>query len=496
MSNPLSSKYQLSWLSLGGIILLQSVSVTSSLFSTYSSLLGKQFSISRVQVINLIVALETGRLFEWFPSAAADRLPPWTILLIVLSFGSVGYGVQYLYIADKIHTLSYWQVFLLCLLAGNSICWIQTYCYFAAVTNFNKHKNIAALISCYSALSRKVYTSLVEGIQGRIGFQNPSTCLLLNCLVPASVGLVVEYMLCLETQYSLSKTCPAVTSSDFHVGDNVTYSSALVKAAHWLIIGRWRSKITPELPCVGTTANCITVIKGIDNMNEEVGEDGKRAGVKVNEGMEKVGKVKLGDEHGVKNIMMSLDFWLFFWVNACGPMLGLVYVNNLRQISESHGNYEVSSLLAVSSTSGFFGRIFLVLFEEYTRLTLCFRRRSILSKPASIVLMMIPMPVSFFLLINGSKTGLYISTGILGACSGAIRATTASTISELFGPQNSVVNQNIVLTNIPIGTLLFGYLDVINYETGGGGNYGICKGFECHHKTSSSGDPFPPLGQF
>lgn len=396
MSNPLSSKYQLSWLSLGGIILLQSVSVTSSLFSTYSSLLGKQFSISRVQVINLIVALETGRLFEWFPSAAADRLPPWTILLIGLLFGSVGYGVQYLYIADKIHTLSYWQVFLLCLLAGNSICWIQTYCYFAAVTNFNKHKNIAALISCYSALSRKVYTSLVEGIQGRIGFQNPSTCLLLNCLVPASVGLVVVlivgcskltehtetdifpiafsiavatgvYAMLGNTVQPIKNMSPQLQVVTFMLVIMLPIAVPLVKAAHWLIIGRWRSKITPELPCVGTTANCITVIKGIDNMNEEVGEDGKRAGVKVNEGMEKVGKVKLGDEHGVKNIMMSLDFWLFFWVNACGPMLGLVYVNNLRRISESHGNYEVSSLLAVSSTSGFFGRIFLVLFEEYTR---------------------------------------------------------------------------------------------------------------------------------
>lgn len=394
MSNPWSSKCQLSWLSLGGIILLQSVSLTSSLYSTYSTVLAKKFSISQVQVINLVAAVETGKLFEWFPSAAADHLPPWTILLIGLLFGSVGYGVQYLYIADKIHQLYYWQLFLLCLLAGQSVCWIQTYCYFACLTNFNKHKSIAALTSCYGALSRKVYTSLIEGIQGRIGFRNPSTYLLLTCIVPASVGLVVvplvgrsRLMEHTETDVFLVAFSIAVATGVYAMLGNIvqpiknmslqlqviTLTSMimlpiavpLVKAAHWVTIGRWRSKIAPEVPCV-TTENCVTIIT-VNGLNEEVGEDGKKAGIKVDEGMENVGNVVLGDEHGVRNLMMSLDFWLFFLVNACGPMLGHVYVSNLKRISESHGYYEAPSLLAVFATSGFCGRIISLLIEECSR---------------------------------------------------------------------------------------------------------------------------------
>lgn len=395
MRNPLGSKHELSWLSLGGITLLQSVSVTSSLYSAYSSLLGKQFSISKLQVLNLIVALETGKLFEWFPTAAADYLPRWTILLIGLLFGTVGYGVQYLHIVEKIHPLSYWQVFLLCLLAGNSICWIQTYCYFAGITNFKHHKNLASLTSCYAALSGKVYTSLVEGIQGRIAFPDPGIYLLLNCIVPALVGLVVVLIVscsrhteCKETDvFSIAFAIAVATGVYAMLGNTVKpiknmppklqvvtltlvimlpIAVPLVTVAHRLTIGRWRSRVMPELPTVLTTENCISIIKGDDSM-KEVGEDGKKAAVKDDEAMGKVGKVQLGDEHGVKNLMMSLDFWLFFWVNACGPMLGLLYVNNLRRISESHGNHEVSSLLAVFSTSGFFGRIFLVLLEECTR---------------------------------------------------------------------------------------------------------------------------------
>ena len=397
MSSPLSSKSP--WLTLGGIVLLQSVSVASSLYPAYSSILGKKFSISQVQVVDLIAAVETGKLFECFPTAAADHLPPWAILLIGLLLGTVGHGVQYLYVAEKIQP-SYWQMLLLCFLAGHSVCWIQTYCYFSALTNFNKNKNIAVLTSCYASLGREVYASLIQGIQGKIEFQNPSTYLLLTCIAPACVGLVVVLIVgrSILAEHTETDVFPiafalAVAAGVYAMLGNTVQpiknmssqlqvitltlviilpiAVPLVKAAHWLAMVRWRAKITPELPCVVATENSDSIVR-VDGLNEEAGEDDKEE-EKVDEGMENVGNVELGDEHGVKYLLMSLNFWLFYLVNACGPMLGVVYVNNLTRIS---GSYEVPSLIAVFAASGFCGRIFSVSIEEYTRyehFPYCFR---------------------------------------------------------------------------------------------------------------------------
>nr|GMD20278.1 protein NUCLEAR FUSION DEFECTIVE 4-like [Ipomoea batatas] len=47
------------------------------------------------------------KLFGWFSGIAALYLPLWLVLLV----GFVGYGVQYLFLIEKIASLSYWQVF-------------------------------------------------------------------------------------------------------------------------------------------------------------------------------------------------------------------------------------------------------------------------------------------------------------------------------------------------------------------------------------------------
>lgn len=107
------------------------------------------------------------------------------------------------------------------------------------------------------------------------------------------------------------------------------------------------------------------------------------------------------------------------------------------------------------------------------------------SKPTSIAILTTPMAGAFFFLLFTHNIWLYISTAIIGVCTGAISAIAVSTTTELFGAKNFNVNHNIVVANIPIGSFLFGYLAAVLYQKEG--NYqdgnGTCMGSDCYRNT-------------
>ncbi|CAK7340160.1 unnamed protein product [Dovyalis caffra] len=489
MSNNQSNFRVSSWLTLGCIAFLQAVSASRSVFSACSSLMAQNYRISHVQLNNLIVASETGRLFGFISTAAAAYFPAWLILFIGLVFGLVGYGVQCLYIAHRFPALSYWQALLLHTLAGNSSCWINTYCQLLATRNFkDSYRTIIEITSTYSRLSGKILTSLVEGIEGRKGSTNSSIYLLLTCLVPAVAGLIVAlvHISFNFREYEDSDVFPAVfvlviATGVYAVIESVApafkllslqlravilvlvlttpFTIALLTAvAHRFSDEKYHSQVMRKESC---DSKPVKVSKEVHIAIGKGGEVDQKAGGEVD--CNEKGLFTTGNEPGMKQLLLNVDFWMFYLVNACGPTLGMVYLNNLERITQSRSIGEASFLLEISAAFGFFGRIFFVMFHWYTR------EKSIIANPALTVLLMIPMPIAVFLLLDGN-TCLYISTGILGTCSGAIIAINSTTTSELFGCKNLVVKQTIVQTNISLGTLLFGYLAAINYEREGAGN--------------------------
>lgn len=104
------------------------------------------------------------------------------------------------------------------------------------------------------------------------------------------------------------------------------------------------------------------------------------------------------------------------------------------------------------------------------------------SRPGLIVLLMVPMAGAFFLLLNPANISLYISTAIIGVSSGAITSIAVSTTRELFGTENFSVNHNIVVANIPLGSLLFGYMAAMLYHKEGNGD-GKCMGMNCYRNS-------------
>lgn len=97
---------------------------------------------------------------------------------------------------------------------------------------------------------------------------------------------------------------------------------------------------------------------------------------------------------------------------------------------------------------------------------MCRRGCYSISSTGSMALLMVPMAGAFFLLLNPSDLVLYLSTAVIGTCTGAIASVAASATSELFGTKHFAVNHNVVATNIPVGSLCFGYLAAYVYQRG------------------------------
>ncbi|KAB5529783.1 hypothetical protein DKX38_019864 [Salix brachista] len=341
-----------SWLTLGCITLLQALSAPRFIFSACSSLMEQNYHISHVQLNNVIVASETGRLFGFVSTAAATCFPAWMILFIGLVSGLVGYGVQCLCISHRIPALSFWQALLLSALAGNSSCWINTYCQLLATRNFkNSYRTIIDITSAYSGLSAKILTSVVEGIEGRKGSTNSSIYLLLTCLVPAAAGLLVALIhICLEFMESGdSDVFPAVFVLIIATGVYTVIES--VATAYEFVSSQLRAVILVLVLAIPFAIALLTAAadgfssekyhsgqvtrRESNNSGEsnprKLSQEVKIAVGKEGEADQKTeGEVGCNDkglfinDPGMKQLLLNVDFWMFYLVNACGPTLDLL----------------------------------------------------------------------------------------------------------------------------------------------------------------------------
>ncbi|CAH1418049.1 unnamed protein product [Lactuca virosa] len=466
------------WLSLVGTIWLQSISATNSNFPSYSSQLKQLLSLSQLQLNNLAFASDSGKLFGFLSGMAADHLPLWLVLLIGSSLGLIGYGVQYLFlVTNKVSSLPYSLLFLLTVLAGNSICWINTVCYMIAIQNFPLDLQLAVgLSTSYQGLSAKIYSAVVDVVfksSSLTSIQTTRSYLLLNSILPLVVCLITSPFVTVVTTARSKRL-----SRGFFVIFAIT-----IFTGTYAVITSLESRKRPFTPLVILIGMCVfllapLVVPLVEKLREKMEHKclirsyGKKVcdessmeenglGV-VNEHCVKDEGVVMcdGEEMEAKVMVKRLNFWLYFFVYLFGATVGMVYLNNLGQIAESRGNSSTSSLVSLASSFGFFGRLFPCLLDYHLS-----RTKYKVSRPALIALMMVPMTGAFFLLLNGSNICLHISTAIIGICTGAVSSASVSTTAELFGAKNFSVNHNIVVANIPIGSFLFGDMAAFLYRT-------------------------------
>ncbi|XP_010510381.1 PREDICTED: protein NUCLEAR FUSION DEFECTIVE 4-like [Camelina sativa] len=483
----------LPWLSLVAVLWLQSFNGTNLSFPAYSSQLKEFLSISQFKLNYLSFASDAGKVLGFISGIAAVYLPLPLVLLVGGSLGFAGYGLQYLSIVKNMFTLSFPQIWCLSFLAGNSICWINTACYIVAINSFPMNRQVAVGITAsFQGLSGKIYTDMVNSFSNSSPREAASGYLLLNSLVPLVACFVTAPML---MRHGGDKTTSS--TKDVKVGFIVLFvltiatgiyavATSLLSAPTVLVlvgitlflfspigipIGVWfkefvSSRKTQQKVHDLEAPDKFELVEEEDHTKEE--EEFEKAIVGVKEEVEWT------------QLWKKQDFWIYFGLYLFGPTVGLVFMNNLGQIAESRGCTATSSLVALASSFGFFGRLLPSLLDYFFS-----RSKYMPSSPVSMAVSLVAMVASFLLLLVDSDISLFISTAVIGVFSGALTSLSVTMTAELFGTKHFGVNHNIVVGNIPIGSLAFGTLAAKVYRDGAAlyGDDGKCFGMHCFQIT-------------
>lgn len=533
------------WMSFVAAIWIMAISGTNFDFSIYSSDLKRVLNINQIELNNLAEASDLGKLLGWVAGIACTVLPTWAVLGIAVLLGFIGYGVQWLVVGGMIQPLPYPVMYMLCFIAGNSICWFNTVCFKVAISNFPSCRGIAAgLSTSYSGLSAVIYTNLSSVINPA----NRSLYLLLNAVVPVVFCAIGAFFINIPQTNSVVRdqdekknmyifTFTAIVTALYSVvyeflphglrARELLYMGILtalllsilyvpLKAVlSWKKMERNVSSRVIDVDMVsrvkGQVGFSITdrsiwkqYIEEINNVDfnnhehlekpkeiEDIEAENLENGIQQPAASDITAADKsflkpvppVGEEHGVLQLIRSVDFWLYYLVYFCGGTVALVYINNLGQIVQSLGYSKTPVLVALVSALGFLGRIASGLPDYFKRMNGC------LPRPAWLGIWMVLMLPSFFLMAFwGEKQWvLYLCTAIIGTSAGAITSVAVPTSSELFGMERFGVNHNLLISNIAFGSLLFGDMAGLVYDrsqkSNPGAGHDLCVGIDCYAKT-------------
>lgn len=295
------------------------------------------------------------------------------------------------------------QVFFLSLLAGCSICWFNTVCYVLCIRNFQSNRALAlALTISFNGVSAALYTLIANAINSN----DDSLYLFLNAIVPlftSGVALIPVLRqpppeqlppdaIKRDSRIFLFLNGIAVLTGLYLLLLNplsyVSYRARLLLAGAILLLvlplclpgivyaREWaRRVISSSFGLNGSTFSLVDVddlelhkeLIGSEpaGVNAPMNGNGNRSTflLRAKDGccgnvMEKDQLTILGEEHSARLLVRRWDFWLYYLAYLCGGTVGLVYSNNLGQISQSLGySSQTTSFVNLYSSCSFFGRL-------------------------------------------------------------------------------------------------------------------------------------------
>ncbi|XP_027908517.1 protein NUCLEAR FUSION DEFECTIVE 4-like [Vigna unguiculata] len=509
------------WVVLGASIWLQAFTGTNFDFSSYSPDLKSVLDITQLQLNYLSVASDMGKAFGWCSGLSLLHFPFWLVLFLAAFMGAFGYGFQWLLI-HRFITLPYSLVFFLCLLAGCSICWFNTICYVLCIRHFPTNRSLALSLSVsFNGVSAALYTLIANAINSN----DDTLYLLLNAIVPMLVSLLVLIPILHQPQPQPHSIDTIKHDSSIFLCLNILalvtglyliflYSfSYTVSIARVILVGAiflllllifvpsvvysMKSSSLARFALPTSFSFYYSVFTRADPDDNELYqelisiEDSARSKSALSTRekksvWEREQLTMLGEEHSIKLLVHRWDFWLYYIAYFCGGTIGLAYSNNLGQISQSLGHYShTSSLVTLYSTCSFFGRL-LAAAPDFLN------RRMHFARTGWFAAALVPTPIAFILLaISGSGAALHIGTALIGLSSGFVFSAAVSITSELFGPNSVGVNHNILITNIPLGSCLYGLLAALVYDSNAENSthdiwlqeISMCMGRKCYLQT-------------
>ncbi|XP_062023023.1 protein NUCLEAR FUSION DEFECTIVE 4-like [Rosa rugosa] len=492
------------WLGFVTAIWVQAISGNNYTFSNYSDALKTLMNLTQLELNNLSVAKDVGKAFGLLAGLASDRFPTWVLLLIGSVEGLVGYGAQWLVVSQKIQPLSYWQMCIFLCMGGNSTTWMNTAVLVTCIRNFRSNRGpVSGILKGYVGLSTAIFTDLCTAL-----FNNNSASFLFMLAV-------APFAVCLTAMVFLREIPPSSSAAedkqesryfwffnglaffvalyllayDFIPDPSTFFSyvfsatlllllaSPLVVPAYSYFNARASNRVgssDPEKPVPVLVldepllaAEKPEVVPSSSSSSED--------DVAV---VERRRRPVIGEEHTIFEAMRTLDFWILFVSFLCGVGTGLAVMNNLGQIGLALGYADVSIFVSLTSIWGFFGRIVSGMVSEY------FIRKAAIPRPLWNAASQILMAVGYILLAIAMPGSLYIGSMVVGICYGVRLAITVPAASELFGLKYYGLIYNVLILNLPLGSLLFsgllaGFLyDMEATPTAGGGN--TCIGAHCY----------------
>ncbi|CAK9859373.1 unnamed protein product [Sphagnum jensenii] len=482
MANPGAALTATKWFGLAAAMWVQASAGNAYMFAFYSSKLKTVLHYNQLQVNNLGVAKDLGENVGLLAGFLCNKLPPWTLLSIGALTGFLGYGVTWLVVSERIQALPYWQMSVLLWIGGNSATWFNTAVLVTCMRNFpNSRGTVVGILKGFVGLSAAIFTQIYSSLLS----SDPNALLLLLAIGPTVVSLAAMlfirpvppkaqqvldpeehtnfhyitgvcialafYLLaatCLEDFFILSPLVPKLFTAVmvlFLVTPLVIPIKALMPeccgAGSFEPADEESFDINEPLLIAATSV-------GKEQQQQDNGDDAELL-LAVGEGAVRRKRPRRGQDFKLKQALVKADFWLLFFTFFCGVGTGVTALNNLGQIGEAQGYFNVDIFISLISIANFLGRLGGGSLSEH------YIRTNAIPRTVWLGVAQVFMIFSHLLFASAWPGSLYAGSVLLGLCYGVHFSIMVPTASELFGLRHFGMIYNFLNIGNPLGSLLF-----------------------------------------
>ncbi|CAA6659657.1 unnamed protein product [Spirodela intermedia] len=460
------------WAALATAVLIQAAAGTNFNFPAYSTSLKAALGASQVGLNGLALASDLGKVLGWSAGVAALRLPLPAVVAVAAGMGLLGTACSGS--SSPATSLSNTprcrsQVFILCLMAGCSICWFNTVC-FALCTR--------AFPSPATAPSAGFYALLATALPGH--HPSGSSYLLLSATIPLLASAVA-------LPPALRFSSPGTVAADHGCNDDESEDGVFLLLLGFAVLAGVHLLVLPPPPAplplsasssaaAPFSSSFLSSASGVGWAHPELSRGSgapSRAALCQSRGIPPREALVSRRRRGRTTVAGEGSVVRAGWILGLLPGLplrgtvGLVYSNNLGQIGESQGRggESTAALVGLYSSCSFFGRLLASVPDLLAGEKREWNRENRVAGGG-----LAPMPAAFFLLAGWGNCGgvLPFCTAAVALSSGFVFAAAVAVTAELFGAESVGVNHNILVTNIPLGSLIYGLLAALLYDTGAG----------------------------
>ncbi|KAF2532512.1 hypothetical protein F2Q70_00032802, partial [Brassica cretica] len=317
-------------------------------------------------------------------------------------------------------------VFLCCLLAGLSICWFNTVCFVLCISNFPANRSLAlSLTVSFNGVSAALYTLAYNAINPT----SPELYLLLNALIPLVISFTAIIPILRQPPFEPLPPDGVRRDSLMFLILNIL---AALNGVYLLLFESNSSALASARLLFGGAIILLILPLCIPGLV-----------IARNWYLRTIHTSFRLEGSGVPLLCTGVPLLLTFDKSILSASLG----TGMLAHEANRASYQLLS-------------------DDVVPNPLC--RKVYFARTGWLAIALLPTPIALFLLASsGTASALQVGTALMGLSSGFIFAAAVSITSELFGPNSVGVNHNILITNIPIGSLIYGFLAALVYDSHG-----------------------------